>query len=233
MPLSALPYLATSSSLGLDSPLYSEERNADDRRASCSSETYTTEQKGFAAIITALLLAIMAVSQSIGAWIAGLQTTGLLLILLGIAGRVWCTAHIGGRKFTSLVTSGPFSLCRNPLYLSSLLAVFGAGLQSGSILFGVLAALCFMVVIGGSVLREEAALSQRFGDAYADYCRTVPRYWPGLSSWRSDLGEPVPTRLVLRTALEGSAFLLMIPAQLIIRELQDQGVIPVLIKLTM
>ena len=40
------------------------------------------------------------------------------MILVGIAslGRMWCSLYIAGYKDDKLVTDGPYSLCRNPLY---------------------------------------------------------------------------------------------------------------------
>src|SRR6476660_1715925 len=34
----------------------------------------------------------------------------------GTALRLWATGYVGGRKRRELVTEGPYSLCRNPLY---------------------------------------------------------------------------------------------------------------------
>ena len=58
---------------------------------------------------------------------------GVALALLCTCGRVYSTAFIGGAKNQQLVTWGPYSLCRNPLYFFSLCGAAGIGLMSGSL----------------------------------------------------------------------------------------------------
>src|SRR5947207_2150332 len=44
---------------------------------------------------------------------------GWALAVAGIALRLWATLCIGGRKTHQLVDEGPYSLCRNPLYVGT------------------------------------------------------------------------------------------------------------------
>jgi len=44
---------------------------------------------------------------------------GLVLIAIGVIGRVFSTIFLGGHKNETVITYGPFSVCRNPLYLFS------------------------------------------------------------------------------------------------------------------
>src|SRR6187399_1591484 len=67
------------------------------------------------------------------------ERSGFFLILIAIVGRTWCSMYISGRKLAALVTDGPYSISRNPLYLFSSIAAFGVGAQFGSI---VIAAIC-------------------------------------------------------------------------------------------
>src|SRR5262245_44567857 len=55
-----------------------------------------------------------------GAWadLTG-DMIGWTLFLLGAATRWWATLYIGGTKNKVLATMGPYSLCRNPLYLGT------------------------------------------------------------------------------------------------------------------
>lgn len=160
-----------------------------------------------------------------------LEATGQLLILFGIMGRAWCTMHIGGQKFTELVTVGPFSVSRNPLYFFSLVATFGAGLQTGSLLFALLATLGVWLVIDATVRREETALRGRFGADYETYCAATPRYLPRLAAWRGQDLVPVSMPLFYKTLLDGLLFYLIVPAAELIDWLQALGHLPVLLKL--
>jgi protein-S-isoprenylcysteine O-methyltransferase Ste14 len=68
-----------------------------------------------------------------------IQWSGLLLILICILGRTWTTLYIGGLKRRTLVTKGPYSVVRNPLYLFTLLGATDVGAHSGSL---TMAAVC-------------------------------------------------------------------------------------------
>lgn len=160
-----------------------------------------------------------------------LEATGQLMILIGIAGRAWCTMHIGGQKFTELVTAGPFSVSRNPLYVFSLIATFGAGLQTGSLLFAMLTAVGVWIVIHATVRKEEIALGARFGEAYAAYCARTPRYGPRLSSWRGQDSVVVSMPRFYRTLCDGLLFYLVVPVTELIDWLQSLGSLPVILKL--
>lgn len=160
-----------------------------------------------------------------------LEAIGQLLILIGIFGRAWCTMHIGGQKFSELVTTGPFSVSRNPLYVFSLIATFGAGLQTGSVIFAALALMCVWLVLDATVRREEAALRRRFGESFGAYCTRTPRYLPRTSSWRAQSMVTVNMALFYRTILDGFLFFLIVPVAELVDWLQDLGHLPVLLRL--
>src|ERR1700674_3168149 len=63
-----------------------------------------------------------------------IEVAGVFLILLSILGRTWCTLYIGGRKRRELITQGPYSIVRNPLYLFSSIGAAGIAAQIGSAL---------------------------------------------------------------------------------------------------
>ena len=53
---------------------------------------------------------------------------GCALVGVATVGRLWCALYIAGYKTDKLITSGPYSMCRNPLYFFSLLGGIGVGL---------------------------------------------------------------------------------------------------------
>lgn len=160
-----------------------------------------------------------------------IEMGGVLLIFLGICGRLWSTLYIGGRKSAEVVSGGPYSITRNPLYLFSSLAAVGVGAQTGSITvalgFGVLCAVAFHIVI----LREEKFLSGVMGAPYQAYLTKVPRFFPRLSLYEEgDTGSFKP-KLLLNTLLDGLVFLLAMPLFEAIDAAQLSGALPVLFRL--
>ena len=53
---------------------------------------------------------------------------GFVLVVFGSFGRIWASLYIEGNKTKNLVTSGPFSIVRNPLYFFSLIMLLGFSL---------------------------------------------------------------------------------------------------------
>ncbi|BCM16448.1 methyltransferase family protein [Mesorhizobium sp. J8] len=156
-----------------------------------------------------------------------IEMFGVLLIFLGIVGRLWSTLYIGGRKSAEVVTGGPYSITRNPLYLFSTVAAAGVGAQIGSfsgiILFALLCAGAFHIVI----LREERYLKEVLGAPYKTYLAKVPRFFPNLRLYQEgDTGSFKP-RLLLNTLLDGLVFLVALPAFELIDGMQQSGMLPV------
>ncbi|MER9797296.1 isoprenylcysteine carboxylmethyltransferase family protein [Mesorhizobium sp. M0142] len=159
-----------------------------------------------------------------------IEMVGVVLIFLGIVGRLWSTLYIGGRKSSEVVTGGPYSITRNPLYLFSTLAAAGVGAQIGSIAatigFGALCAGAFYIVI----LREEKFLKEVLGAPYQAYLAKVPRFFPKQSLYQEgDTGSFKP-RLLRTTLLDGLVFLLALPAFELIDGAQQSGILPVLFR---
>jgi protein-S-isoprenylcysteine O-methyltransferase Ste14 len=75
-----------------------------------------------------------------------------------------------------LVTSGPFAVSRNPIYLANTMLLIGLGLIVGSVWFPLLG-LAAAFLTGKLVIEfEEKMLAERFGKRYRDYARRVRRW---------------------------------------------------------
>lgn len=78
-----------------------------------------------------------------------------------------------------LVTSGPFALCRNPMYLGHLIFLAGLALSLHS-----WAAAALALATAGwfqfRVRRDERRLAERFGEPYLQYRSRVKRWVPAL-----------------------------------------------------
>ena len=78
-----------------------------------------------------------------------------------------------------LVTSGPFALCRNPMYLGHLIFLGGLALSLRSWLAATIAAgTAFWLHF--RIRRDERRLAERFGAAYLQYRSAVKRWIPAL-----------------------------------------------------
>ena len=113
---------------------------------------------------------------------------GLLVACLGQILR-WTTIGLeyivrGGRNHRvyadQLVTEGLFRHSRNPMYVGKFLMVLGTGIASNRWppLLAITAA--YSLIYQAVTLAEEAFLRQRFGAAFDEYCRRVPRWLPVL-----------------------------------------------------
>lgn len=153
----------------------------------------------------------------------GLEWAGLALLFLAILGRCACMLYLGGRKGADLVAEGPYSVSRNPLYVFSILAVFGMGLQTGSLSIGlalaVLASLIFRWIVG----EEEILLRQAFGASYDAYCRQTPRFLPRWSLWQSPRHVTVDLQGIWKTVRDALPYFLSIPVFEAIEAAQQAG----------
>jgi hypothetical protein len=154
-----------------------------------------------------------------------------VLIVLCILGRTWCTIYIGGHKNEKLVTDGPYSICRNPLYLFSIIGATGVGAQLGSVVVALAAGFVAWLVFFLVVLKEEEFLVSMLGNAYRNYIVRVPRFLPKPSLWRDAKTLIVRPNSVLSTFVDACVFLISIPVAEGFDYLHDLGIVPVLIKL--
>jgi len=181
-----------------------------------------------AALLVGLIgvVALAFVTRSIGGESVlheGLEAFGLGLIAICIVGRAWCSLYIGGRKKAEIVDRGPYSISRNPLYVFSFMGAFGIGAQTGSVTLAALFLALAVVVFHFTVKREEAWLSEVFGQTYADYCARTPRFGPDFSKWRDEAMLEIRPRFFLTTLRDGLVFLLAVPLFESVEKLQDIG----------
>jgi protein-S-isoprenylcysteine O-methyltransferase Ste14 len=115
------------------------------------------------------------------AWVA------VPVVAAGAALYIWCVwnfAAVGGGTPgpwdppARVVAAGPYRWVRNPIYLAALLIVLGEAwlfLSPALLVYAGAAAVFFHLLVIGY---EEPALRRRFGRAYLEYQRTVPRWIP-------------------------------------------------------
>jgi len=114
-------------------------------------------------------------------WGLAARTAAWTTFLAGAGLRFWATLYLGGRKEDALVSDGPYSVLRHPLYLGSLLIGLSAGLFLQSPLFELALAVVFVIYTGSTIPIEESVLRSRYETEFEEYIQRVPRLWP---AWR-------------------------------------------------
>lgn len=110
------------------------------------------------------------------AWVAFLCGAGL---------RFWATLFVGGRKNEVVVADGPYSLCRHPLYLASIVLGISGALFLKSPLLAVASAVLAAAYCLLTIPAEEEHLSATLGVPYRDYCTRVNRLWPSFRQFQT------------------------------------------------
>jgi protein-S-isoprenylcysteine O-methyltransferase Ste14 len=119
---------------------------------------------------------------------------GAIVALSGEMLRFWGVAYAGSETrvtgsvgASKLVTSGPFSRVRNPLYVGNILLYVGFGIMSMALFPWLpIAALCYFVFQYVLIVREEEEfLRETFGVEYEEYCRHVGRFFIRLTPYKS------------------------------------------------
>ena len=115
------------------------------------------------------------------AWAAG---PGWALVALGLALALWAAFAFRRARTTiiphlqpqALVTTGPYGLSRNPIYLGDALILSGLCLVWGSLSALALVVLFVWVITARFIRPEEARLSDAFGEAFHDWEGRVRRW---------------------------------------------------------
>jgi len=101
---------------------------------------------------------------------------GLPFIILGEAVRIWASGHI--HKMREVTRTGPYAMCRHPLYLGHFLITLGFLLAAHNIWLLPAGIAVFLLIFMPTMQREESMLTETFGDNYRQYAAEVPRFFP-------------------------------------------------------
>ena len=109
---------------------------------------------------------------------------GIGLVVFGAAIAVWGrrTMEAAGTNVnpslptTVIVTTGPFRLSRNPLYVALTLFFFGLSLALNTWWGPIVLVPLLILMDRGVISREERYLEQKFGESYLRYKSQVRRY---------------------------------------------------------
>ena len=112
------------------------------------------------------------------AWVGG------AIFALGFALAIWAivTIRIAGTRVetnkptTVIVSSGPYSFTRNPIYIGMLLGQSGIAVGYNSLWLLATLVPFYLVIRYGVIMREEAYLERKFSKAYLNYKSRVRRW---------------------------------------------------------
>jgi len=181
-----------------------------------------------------LLVVLVAVSSSAqeGSLVAPiLFMAGLVLIGVATVGRMWCALYISGRKSSELVSVGPYSLTRNPLYLFSLIGFAGVGLATETVTIPLTVVLVFAATYPGLIAAEEAHLRKTFGVVFDDYCVRTPRFLPRFDTYSEAETWVVNPRIFRRAMLNALSFVWLAGLVEFFEALHELGLIKPLFQL--
>jgi len=117
---------------------------------------------------------------------------GFAVALLGEFFRFWGVAYAGSETrrtgevgATYLVVSGAFAHLRNPLYLGNMLMYLGIGIMSYALFpyLQIVALAFFMWQYYVIIKEEEGFLVQKYGNAYEEYRKSVPKLIPSFKAY--------------------------------------------------
>jgi len=108
-------------------------------------------------------------------WLALLAVAALIYSAITTMRRAKTTMNPNAMP-DHLVTTGPFSITRNPMYLGNTLLLIGVGLIAGIAWFLVFAILAAFTTQKVAIEGEEKRLTDKFGKRYHDYAKRVRRW---------------------------------------------------------
>lgn len=103
---------------------------------------------------------------------------GAAIAAAGLAIRGAAAGHL--RKSQALASTGPYARTRNPLYLGSSMLALAFAVASRSWVVFVMLGAYFVTFYPAVMRREELELRSQYGQAFEEYARTVPLFWPKL-----------------------------------------------------
>ncbi len=126
--------------------------------------------------------------------------SGFAVAMSGEMLRIWSVSFAGSETRTTsgvggtyLVTQGPYSIVRNPLYVGNIMIYTGIGIMSNALFpyLQISGLLFFTFQYYCIILAEENFLSNKFSETYSQYKSSVNRFIP----WIYKLPESVRSNL--------------------------------------
>ncbi len=160
-----------------------------------------------------------------------IEIAGIVLVFACIFGRMWSILYVGSKKNKELVTSGPYSMTRNPLYFFSCIGAVGVGLMYGSVVVALALGLIAYGVLAATAAKEADYLRTMFGPAYEAYSHRTPIFWPKPQLYEDAQEVHFSPKALRKTLLDGILFLAAFPIIETLEYLHASGKLPILFHL--
>lgn len=138
---------------------------------------------------------------------------------------------IGGRKDAQLVTDGPYSLCRHPLYVLSFMGSIGLGLATRSFCLTVVTAVVMAVLLSSAARAEGHALAEKYGAEYQAYAKLTPAWCPSWRNYRLPESLAVSPAIFWKSFLDAGSFVLLYLLIENVRVLRESGIFATLVRI--
>ncbi|MFX1424591.1 MAG: methyltransferase family protein [Promethearchaeota archaeon] len=110
--------------------------------------------------------------------------TGFILIVFGLIINIWSTRELKSnttpidfnKPTVNLVVDGPFSISRNPIYISGVILSFGITVLLGSLFAFIFPVALILILNTYYIPFEEEKLEKTFGEEYIKYKKRVRRW---------------------------------------------------------
>jgi protein-S-isoprenylcysteine O-methyltransferase Ste14 len=182
----------------------------------------------FVAIIVALLIFSGSKWETRPVMSGILFMIGVMLVGMATVGRLWCALYISGYKSNTLITIGPYSISRNPLYFFSFLGAAGVGLTTETILIPIIIIICFAILYPLVILSEQKKLVEIHKDAFVEYCKSTPVFFPKLSLFKEPAEYTVKPVIFRKAMFEVMWFVWLLGLTELAEALHDARVLPIL-----
>jgi protein-S-isoprenylcysteine O-methyltransferase Ste14 len=187
-------------------------------------------------VFAVILVALICVSSSQWDEKAPMVSTllffcGIILAGIGSIGRLWCSVYIGGYKTGTLITQGPYSICRNPLYFFSLLGALGVGFVTETFLCPLLILIAFILYYPFVIKSEESKLMNLHKSEFEVYVKKVPCFFPKISLLQES-DEYVVKPMVFKEHIYSAIWFIWFPGIIVlIKGLHNIKFIPTIFKI--
>ena len=160
-----------------------------------------------------------------------LFSIGAVLASIATVGRIWCSAYISGYKVNTLITGGPYSMCRNPLYFFSLLGSAGVGFATETFSIPLVILISFAVQYSYVIDYEEKRLLTEHKSTFDEYMKKVPKFFPSFKLYQDTEEYIIKPQIFRKRLFDSLWFVWLLGVLELIEALHNYRIIPTFIRL--